>query len=158
MQVALLNKKEKEELIVKLYHEDKTIRQIAEIVHTSFKEIGAIIRRLDGRANDDDDIDMSNKSKATQAIYLFKNGKKPVDVSIEQDLPVNEVHDLQLEFRALNQLYDLPLVYHEIKNGFDSFLELFKQLKKNKMLDQKHISRILKYVGHDLPLLEETNE
>jgi hypothetical protein len=32
MQVAL-NKKEKEELVIKLYHENKTIRQIAEIVH-----------------------------------------------------------------------------------------------------------------------------
>jgi hypothetical protein len=93
MQVVL-NKKEKEELVVKLYQENKTIRQIAEIVHMSFKDIGAIIRRIDGRANDDDDIDMSNKSKATQTIYLFKSGKKLVDVSIELDLPVNEVHDL----------------------------------------------------------------
>jgi hypothetical protein len=37
-----LNKKEKEELI-KLYDENKTIRQIAETVHMSFKDIGAII-------------------------------------------------------------------------------------------------------------------
>lgn len=150
----ILNKKEKEELVVKLHQENKTIRQIAEIVHMNFKDIGVIIRRIDGQADDNNDIDLSNKSKATQALHLFKHGKKPLDVSIELDLPVNEVHDLQLEFWALNQLYDLPLVYYEIKNDFDSVLELFKQFKKNKMLDQKHISRILKYAGHDLPLLE----
>ena len=51
MQV-ILNKKEKEELVVKLHQENKTIRQIAEIVHMSFKDIGAIIRRIYGRAND----------------------------------------------------------------------------------------------------------
>ena len=41
MQV-ILNKREKEELVVKLHQEDKTIRQIAEIVHMSFKDIGAL--------------------------------------------------------------------------------------------------------------------
>ena len=59
MQV-ILNKKEKEELVVKLHQENKTIRQIAEIVHMSFKDIGAIIRRIDGQP-DDEGIDLSNK-------------------------------------------------------------------------------------------------
>ena len=44
-----LNKKEKEELVVKLHHESKTIRQIAEIVHMSFGDIGKIIQKVDGR-------------------------------------------------------------------------------------------------------------
>jgi hypothetical protein len=127
MQV-ILNKKEKEELVVKLHQENKTIRQIAEIVHMSFKDIGAIIRRIDGRANDDD-INLGNKSKATQALYMFNNGKKPIDVAIELDLPESEVCDLQQEFWALHQLYDLPLVYQQLKNDFDSFFELFKLLK-----------------------------
>jgi hypothetical protein len=52
MQV-ILNKREKEELVVKLHQENKTIRQIAEIVHMSFKDIGAIIRLIDGRANEE---------------------------------------------------------------------------------------------------------
>jgi transcriptional antiterminator len=88
MQV-LLNKKEKAELVVKLHQENKTIRQIAEIVHMSFKDIGTIIKRIDGRANDD--VDLSNKSKATQALHLFKHDKKPIDVAIELDIPYSEV-------------------------------------------------------------------
>ena len=153
MQV-ILNKKEKEELVVKLHQENKTIRQIAEIVHMSFKDIGAIIRRIDGRANNDDDIDMNNKSKATQALHMFNNGKKPIDVAIELDLPESEICDLQQEFWALHQLYDLPLVYQQLKSDFDSFFELFKLLKKNKMLDKQHILKILRYTSHDLPSLE----
>jgi hypothetical protein len=109
MQVVL-NKKEKEELVVKLHQEDKTIRQIAEIVHMSFKDIGKIIRRIDGRVNDDD-IDRSNKSKATKALWLFESGKRPIDVAIELDIPYDEVTELQEEYWALTQLYDLPLVY-----------------------------------------------
>jgi hypothetical protein len=60
----------------------------------------------------------------------------------------------QQEFWALYQLYDLPLVYQQLKNDFDSFFELFKLLKKNKMLSKQHILKILRYAGHDLPLLE----
>ena len=146
-----LNKKEKKELVVKLHQENKTIRQIAEIVHMGFKDIGTIIKRIDGQAND---IDLSNKSKASQALYMFNNGKKPIDVAIELDLPESEVCDLQQEFWALHQLYDLPLVYQQLKNDFDSFFELFKLLKKNKMLSKQHILKILRYAGHELPALE----
>jgi transposase len=154
MQVAL-NKKEKEELVIKLYHENKTIRQIAEIVHMSFNDIGSIIRRVNGQDNDKRiDTKLSNKSKATQALYLFEHDKKPIEIAIELDISYNEVIDLQLEFWALKELYDLPLVYHELKHDFDSFLKLFKILKKNKILNERNIYRILRYTGHDLPALE----
>jgi hypothetical protein len=154
MQVAL-NKKEKVELVIKLYHENKTIRQIAEIVHMSFNDIGSIIRRVNGQDNDKRiDTKLSNKSKATQALYLFEHDKKPIEIAIELDISYNEVIDLQLEFWALKELYDLPLVYHELKHDFDSFLKLFKILKKNKILNERNIYRILRYTGHDLPALE----
>jgi hypothetical protein len=51
MQV-LLNKKEKEQLVITLHQEGKTIRSIAQQVHMSFKDIGAIIKRVDGRQTD----------------------------------------------------------------------------------------------------------
>jgi hypothetical protein len=77
---------------VKLHQENKTIRQIAEIVHMSFKDIGAIIRRIDGRANDNN-INF-NKSKATQALHLFKSGKKPIEVAIALDISASEIEDI----------------------------------------------------------------
>jgi hypothetical protein len=155
MQVAVLNKREKEDLVVKLHQENKTIRQIAEIVHMSFKDIGTIIRRIDGD-NEDKCIDtkMSIKSKATQALWLFEQGKKPIEIAIELDISYNEVIDLQLEFWALKELYDLPLVYQELKHDFDSFFKLFKIFKKNKVLNERDISKLIRYANHDLPSLE----
>lgn len=146
-----MNKKEKEQLVIKLHQESKTIREIASAAHMSFSDIKKIIGRIDGNAGD---TDLRSRSKATQAMNLFKTGKKPIDVAIELDLPESEVNDLQQEYWALIQLYELPLVYQELKNDMDSFLELFKLLKKNKMLGEKHISKILRYAGYDLPLLE----
>ena len=145
MQV-ILNKKEKEELVVKLHQENKTMRQIAEIVHMSFKDIGAIIRRIDGRANSAD-IDLSNKSKTTQAMYLFKSGKKPIDVAIDLDISASEIEDILQEYWVLNQLDELALVYYEIRNDLDLFLKLFHVMKKNKLINQKDIQTVLRYAG-----------
>ena len=94
----------------------------------SFKDIGAIIRRIDGRADNDADTNISNKSKESKALWLFKNGKKPIEVAIELDIPCDEVTELQNEYWALNQLYELPLLYQELKYNFESFIELFKLL------------------------------
>ncbi len=152
MQV-ILNKKEKEELVVKLHQENKTMRQIAEIVHMSFKDIGAIIRRIDGRANSAD-IDLSNKSKTTQAMYLFKSGKKPIDVAIDLDISASEIEDILQEYWVLNQLDELALVYYEIRNDLDLFLKLFHVMKKNKLINQKDIQTVLRYAAFDIPTME----
>ena len=147
----LLNKYDKENLVIKLHQEGKTIREIASAAHMSFSDISNIIGKVDGRTND---IKISNKSKATQALFLFKSGKKPIDVAIELDLSVNEVHDLQQEFWALIRLGELALVYYEIRNYLDLFLKLFHTLKKNKSITQKDIGRLLKYAVYDFPTLE----
>ena len=153
MQV-ILNKKEKEELVVKLHQESKTLRQIAEIVHMSFKDIGKIIRRIDGRADDDDNTDISNKSKATKALWLFKNGKRPIDVAIDLDISYDEVTELEQEYWALTELYDLAFVFMEIKNYLSSFMKLYKLLKQHKMLGEKQVLKFLRYASDDLPTLE----
>jgi hypothetical protein len=146
-----LNKEEKEQLVIKLHQESKTIREIASAAHVSFSDIKKIMGRIDGNAGD---TDLRSKSKATQAMSLFKTGKKPIDVAIELDLPESEVYDLQQEFYALNQLYDLSLVYIELKHDLDPFVTLFRILKKNKMLNAKYVAKLLRYAGHDLPSLE----
>jgi len=87
MQVVL-SKRDKEQLVIKLHQKCKTIREIASVAHLSFSDIGTIIRREDGHDKDDDikTKDLKNKSKDTQALFLFSRGKLPIDVSIELDL------------------------------------------------------------------------
>jgi transposase len=86
--MQVLNKKEKEELVIKLHQENKTISQIAEIVHMSFKDIDTIIRRIKDHDNDKYiDTKLRNKSKETKALWLFEQKKRPIDVAIELDIP-----------------------------------------------------------------------
>ena len=156
MQV-ILNKKDKEQLVIKLHREGKTMRAIASAAHMSFGDIGKIVKRIDGPDKDynvTETRELKNKSKATQALYLFKNGKKPIDVAIELDLTTNEVEDILQEYWILNQLDELALIYLEIQNHLTPFLQLFHTMKKNKMINQKDIQNAVRYAAHDLPSLE----
>jgi intein-encoded DNA endonuclease-like protein len=87
----LLNGEEKEEYVIRLCKENKSFREIAKIMHMSFRDIGAIINkwkeRERGELEENDDI--KSKSKTTQAIKLFSEGKNTVDVVIALDLPAD---------------------------------------------------------------------
>ncbi len=148
----ILNKHEKEALVIKLHRQGKTIRQIASEAHISFTDIGKIIRKISGQ-NNYDDIDLKDKSIETQAIYLFSIGKSPLEVAIELNMPSIEVHNMQDEFWALNQLHDLAFVYSEIKNFLPSFMKLYRCLKERKMLNEEYLISFLKYAGQDMPEL-----
>jgi hypothetical protein len=149
---VILNKKEKEQLVIQLYQQGKPIREIARQAHLSFGSIGKIIRTINS-GDDANSDNCSSKSKSTKAFYLFLHGKRPIDVAIELDISASEVHDLQQEFWALNQLYELAFVYNEIKSYLPSFMKLFHALKEHKLLTERHISKFLRYAGHDLPEL-----
>jgi hypothetical protein len=151
--LQILNKHDKEQLVIELRNQGKNIRQIAPAAHLSFSDIGSIIRKIDGRDNDDGveaKIDIKNKSRETKALWLFSNGKKPIEVAVELDLTASEVHEMQEEFLALNGLYDLAFAYNEVKACLPSFLKLFHCLKERRMLDEKYIFKLLRYANYDL--------
>jgi hypothetical protein len=153
---VVLNRRDKEQSVIKLHQEGKTIREIAQQIHMSFKDIGSIIRRIDGKV--DDGVDLKNKSTDTKALWLFSNGKKPIEVAVELDLTASEVHEMQEEFWTLNDLHELAFAYDEIKSYLPSFLKLFHCLKERRMLDEKHISKFLRYANYDLSDLTDRVE
>ena len=148
----MLNKKEKEQLVIKLYQDGKPIREIARQTHLSFGSIGKIIRTINSGGNDDN---CSSSSKSTKALWMLKNGKKPIEVAIELDMSASEVEENQQEYWALNQLHELGFLFNEIKNYLPSFIKLFNLLKNNKMLGDGYITKFLRYADHDLPFLED---
>ena len=80
-----MNRLEKEEYVIRLYKENKSTREIAKLTHMSFRDIGAITKKLklevDGeRGQLEVDDDIKSKSKTTQALKLFSELKTPVEV------------------------------------------------------------------------------
>src|SRR6476469_10013738 len=97
----VLTKKQKKELVIKLYEEGKTTREIAKIVKISLRDIGIILREYNKEPEP-----KPPKSDHAQAYQLFLKGKTPTQVSIIVDLSYETVNRLYLEFISLNYKSD----------------------------------------------------
>jgi hypothetical protein len=156
----MLSRTEKEQRVIELYQQGKTIRKIAQEVHMSFGDIGSIIKKLTGLDGDNkpkqqDKIPVTTTlSKDSQAFKLFSEDKKPIDVAIELDLGADVVDRLYQQFWRLQGLYQLNLVYKEIKRYLSSFLNLFKIMKQQKMMTEQDVVDALR-VGKELPHLKD---
>ncbi|MGH9987271.1 MAG: hypothetical protein ACRD8W_25275 [Nitrososphaeraceae archaeon] len=123
----VLTRSEKEELVLQLYEEGKTIREIAKEVHMSFGPIGNIIRRAAGDSNNGSN-DKLTTSKETEALKLFQEGKKPIETAIILDISPDETEDLYLAYLRLVNLHNLVLIYKELKYQLPSLVKLYKIL------------------------------
>jgi hypothetical protein len=135
--VMILDKKEREELVLKLLNEGKTTREIAKLVHVSLKNIGIITRKATGDDNSDEDNEelvqnrkLTDKSYYAQSFQMFKEGKSLIDVVIELDLDTDQVQAFYSDYLDLTNRKYLIDVYLELKNDFPLFLNLFRRIKK----------------------------
>jgi Mor family transcriptional regulator len=146
---------EKVDYVIRLYEQGKTRREIAKEVHMSFGNIAAIIRRVEGDHTNEgrENHEENNISQAAQALKLFSEGEKPLEVAIKLDLGAQEVDRLYKEFWHLKGLYKLTSLYDEIGDLLPSFLELFTIMKNEGMMNQKGIGVLLKS-ANDLPFIE----
>ena len=76
-----INQKTKKELVIRLYEEGKTTREIAKIVKISLRDIGNILREYNKEPEP-----KPQKSDHAKAFQLFLAGKTPTQVSIIVDL------------------------------------------------------------------------
>ena len=116
---------EKETLVIELYKQGKTRREIAKQVHMSFSPISDIIKRFEGVESKEN----NPPSKETKALKLFSEGKNPVSVAIELDMKIDEIKRLYLEYLNMNGLNDLTKFYYEQGDQFLPFVQFFNNLR-----------------------------
>ena len=115
----VLTKKQKKELVIKLYEEGKTTREIAKIVKISLRDIGVILREYNREPEP-----KPPKSDHAQAFQLFSKGKNLIQVSIALDLPFDHVRQYFIEYLDLEGMFDFVNV---LKN-YPSFIRFFVQI------------------------------
>ena len=157
----MLSRTEKEQRVIELYEQGKTIREIAQDVHMSFGDIAFIIKKLTGLDDDNkpkeqDKIPVTTLSKDS-AFALFSDGKKPIEVAIKLDLKADVVDKLYQQFWRLEGLYQLNLVYKEIRRYLPSFLTLFRIMKQQRMMTEQEVVDALGF-GKELPHLKDQFE
>ena len=123
----ILNKKEKEDLVIKLLNEGITFKDIAKQAHVSLSDISKIKRKITGEEIEKEKL----LSIPSQAFQLFKEGKSLIDVAIILDLPKYDVIQNYLDYLALKNMGKVAFILQEHKNELSTFLKLFNYLKKN---------------------------
>jgi transposase len=145
-----LNMHQKKALVIELYNQGKTRRQIAEIVHMSFKDIADIINEYTG---EDIRVNKPEKSKEARAFELFLQGKQSVEVAIELDMPADQVEELHVQYWRLSKLDNLEILYHEAEYSLSLLLRLHNVLKDKKITKDKDISDLIELANDGLPNL-----
>ena len=135
-----LNRKEKEQLIVDLYENGSSYREIAKEARVSLRDIKGILDKAGG---------VQSSSKVAQAYQMFSNGKSPMEVAIALDMREPEVTQLFKESWSLNQIYNLNSIYLETKGDLGSFVKLYK-LSNAAGFNADHVIRILRLADDDL--------
>jgi hypothetical protein len=164
--MAILTRQERQRLVLDLYYnQGKTYREISKEARISPRDIGVILnkavkeKKTEAKGQQDNNIDAENNqerqpSLSTQAYKLFSEGKAPLEVSIALNLRESDSTKFCREYWRLKQLYNLNIVYEEIKDDIGYFLKLYK-LAKAKGMGVQQVVDTLAIANDDLPSIEE---
>src|SRR5215204_4462828 len=164
----MLTRQEREQVVLDLYNQGKTIRDIAKEVRMSFRDIGTVLKKeeekerqkkqLDNNTSTTDrDNNQRGLSLSAQAYELFSQGKTPVEVAIELDLRESQATKYYKEYWKLKGLYKLNLIYEEIKDDISYLLKLHR-LSKAAGMSTEHVVNLLEIANNNLPALENRYE
>jgi hypothetical protein len=163
----MLTRQEREQTVLSLYNQGKTIRDIAREVRISFRDIGVVLKKEEEKmekekqrtrfennmTSTEGDNNRGTNSSSTQAYKLFSQGRTPVEVAIELDLNEKQITKYYMEYWKLKGLYKLNLVHDEIKDDIAYFAKLYR-LSKAAGNTPEHVVRLLNIANNDLPALE----
>jgi hypothetical protein len=157
--MTILTRQEKERLVLDLYNQGKTYREISKEARISPRDIGVILNKTfeeknTERPKEQQEEVVAHPSPSAQAYKLFSERKTPLEVAIALNLGVSEVTIFYREYWKLKQLHNLNTVYEELKDDIEPFLKLYK-LAKRKGIGVRHVVDILTIANNDLPAIEE---
>jgi hypothetical protein len=145
-----MNREEREEYVVQLYKENNSIREIARLVHMSFRDIGVIINKVKLQSERERGYVTPEEPKSPEspAFKLFSEGKSPVEVAILLDLAADRVRAIYREYWELTGRHKLAQIYDEAGCDLSSLLRLNK-IVKDLALGEKEIIKVLELAKYD---------
>jgi DNA-binding CsgD family transcriptional regulator len=148
----VLTREEKEKLVLDLYNQGKSTREIAEEARMSFRDIGVILNTaIEEKETSKEQAE--KMSQSTQAYKLFSEGKSPVQVAIALNIREPEVARFYVEYWKLVQHHSLSRIYEEIKDDIGYFVRLYRLAKVARM-SVPQVVKVLEIANNDLPVVE----
>src|SRR5215207_3233535 len=152
-----INEEEKRRIIDLYFNQAKTILEVCRIMGKSSHDVIPVIKEHRLRLAPKDISDSkeqvtqekgssSEKAKVipnVKAYKLFDEGKSPLEVAAELNLPGPQVHQYYVEYWKLKHMHQLFNVYQEIQNSIGYFLKVVR-LGKKKYLTPEQIINLTK--------------
>jgi|GEM_PF-879516 len=132
-----LNKFEKEEKVIELHKEGKTIRAIAPIVHMSFSPISKIIKaydkkiQLDKKKENNQQKTKQQKSLSSRAFIMFKKGKQIDETKILLDIPYKLAFKYWRAYLKSIRIFEAYEFYQIFRNDIPTLLSIAAFIKRN---------------------------
>src|SRR5215469_9527312 len=146
-----MTRTEKEEYVIQLWKAGRSVRQIAELVHMSFRNIGVITNKAKLQAERERGYvveDTQPKSPESPAFKMFSEGKSPIEVAILLDLAADRVQAIYRDYWELTGRYKVAQIYDEARYDVRDLLRLHKIVKDLGMGEQE-IIKVLELVKYD---------
>src|SRR5215211_9331800 len=148
-----VNEEEKRRIIDLHFDQGKTIREVSKIMGKSSHDITPLTKEhriqlaqnyvTDNREQNDDAHSMYDRVIPNVKAYkLFDEGKNPLEVAAELNLPGPEVQKFYVEYLDLRKMHKVVTIYQENKNSIGYFLELFR-LGKKKGVTPEQIMKLI---------------
>ena len=168
----VLTRQEKEKLILDLYNEGKTYKQIAETARVSPRDIKPVLEKAEKEREKELGINTQEGTNAStgnqnqtqkktsissQAYRLFSEGKTPLDVAIELNLKEPEATKYCRQYWKLRQLHNLYLIHEEIGDGIVHIVKHYKRMKAAGIGVEQAI-HLTKIANNDFPALEQKHQ
>jgi transposase len=171
--MTILTRQERERLVLELYNQGKTYREISKAARISPRDIGVILNKvIEEKTKGEEGIKQQSNNGAeknqnqeqqqqqqlslsAQAYKLFSDRKTPLEVAIALNLRESEATKFYKEYWKLKQLHNLMIVYEETKGDIEPFLKLYR-LSKAKGMSASYVNNLLVIANNDfLPAVEK---
>jgi hypothetical protein len=131
----ILNRQQKEKLVIDLLNQGLSYPKIAKQAHVSFSEIKRIEQKVTGddKKKEDEGAEKEKKAKPMhcQAFELFLQGRSPVQVAIDLHLETGKVMTFLHDFMRLQSMGKAATILKEYKDQMAPLVKLVEWLMKN---------------------------
>jgi len=143
---------EKEQYVIDMLQRGYSYKSIMKECHVSPSTISKVKKAMLGSTKDDGSKQTFQISKETQALKLFSEGRKPIEVAIELDIATDYVFVIHQRYQSLRNLEWFNSAFKHVKGNIIPFLRLFDLMKGLAMIPEQ-VQEQVKY-GYRLPQLQ----
>ena len=147
---------DKERYIADYLDRGYTWPQIMKECHVSPVTISKVKKAMLGYTDDNNLQQHEQISKESQALKLFNEGKKPIEVAIELDIATDSVFVIHERYQRLRNLEGFNSAFEHVKGNIGPYLRLFDLMNELGMTPEQ-VAEQVKH-GYELPQLQNIHE